>query len=143
MGATAGLGRVRHLVRTVRGSALAGALGPIAAEIAQDRTSLLGIMKDLGILVRRYKVCAGWTAEKMARLKSNGRFARRSPLSTFVELEMLRLGGRKGGWMAHPPSACRYREAPGSATARRSPRTGSATAGCRGGVARPTGRFGL
>ncbi|MEU6019682.1 hypothetical protein ABZ826_38770 [Streptomyces sp. NPDC047515] len=100
MGATAGVERVCHLVHAVRGSALAAALGPVAAEIAQDRTSLLGIMRDLGIPVRRYKVCAGWTAEKMARLKSNGRLARRSPLSTFQELEMLRLGveGKAAGW---------------------------------------------
>ncbi|MFF9649424.1 hypothetical protein [Streptomyces sp. NPDC014622] len=100
MGATTGVERVRHLVRTVRGSALAGALGPVAAEIVQDRMTLLGIMRDLGIPVRRYKVCAGWTAEKVARLKSNGRLARRSPLSTFLELEMLRLAveGKTAGW---------------------------------------------
>ncbi|MFF9512496.1 hypothetical protein ACF1BU_38180 [Streptomyces sp. NPDC014724] len=98
MGATAGVERVRHLVRTVRGSALARALGPVAAEIAQDRTSLLGIMKELGIPVRRYKVCAGWTAEKMGRLKSNGRLARRSPLSTFMELERLGVEGKAAGW---------------------------------------------
>ncbi|MFE7358067.1 hypothetical protein ACFU8Q_34305 [Streptomyces sp. NPDC057543] len=100
MGATAGVERVRQLVSKVRGSALAGALGPVADEIDQDRTSLLGIMRDLGIPVRRYKVWAGWTAEKMARLKSNGRLARRSPLSTFLELEMLRLGveGKAAGW---------------------------------------------
>lgn len=99
-GAAAGVERIRHLVRAVRGSALAGALGPVADEIDQDRTSLLGIMRDLGIPVRRYKVWAGWTAEKMARLKSNGRLVRRSPLSTFLELEMLRLGveGKAAGW---------------------------------------------
>ncbi|MFF3735118.1 hypothetical protein ACFYXM_33775 [Streptomyces sp. NPDC002476] len=90
MGTTTGVERVCHLVRSVRGSALAGVLGPVA-EIVQDRTSLLGIMRDLRIPVRRYKACAGWTAEKVARLKSNGRLARRSPLSTFLELEMLRL----------------------------------------------------
>ncbi|WP_225828705.1 hypothetical protein [Streptomyces naphthomycinicus] len=99
-GATAGTERARHLVRSVRGSALAEALGPVSGEIAQDRKALLGIMRDLGVPVRRYKVCAGWTAEKMARLKANGRLVRRSPLSTFLELEALRVAveGKTAGW---------------------------------------------
>ncbi|GAA3878635.1 hypothetical protein [Streptomyces lannensis] len=99
-GATAGALRAGGLARTTRGSALGRAVGPVAAEIAQDRSALLGIMRGLGIPVRRYKVCAGWAGEKLARLKSNGRLIRRSPLSTMLELEALRLGveGKTAGW---------------------------------------------
>ncbi|MEW2625911.1 hypothetical protein [Streptomyces sp. NPDC048106] len=99
-GATAGKLRSGHLARTTRGSALGRSVGPVAAEIAQDRSALLGIMRDLGVPVRRSKVCAGWASEKLARLKGNGRLIRRSPLSTVLELEALRLAveGKAAGW---------------------------------------------
>jgi hypothetical protein len=99
-GATAASERIGHLARSARGTALGRAIGPVAAEIAQDRTTLLGIMRDLGVPVRRSKVCAGWTAEKLGRLKGNGRLVRRSPLSTVLELEALRVGveGKTAGW---------------------------------------------
>ncbi|MBT2420281.1 hypothetical protein J7F01_13075 [Streptomyces sp. ISL-22] len=99
-GATAGTDRARHLVRSCEGSPLAATLGPIAAEIAEDRASLIRIMRRLGIPVRHYKVYAGRAAERVGRLKSNGRLVRRSPLSTLWELEALRLGveGKAAGW---------------------------------------------
>ncbi|GAA2202824.1 hypothetical protein GCM10009787_63360 [Streptomyces bangladeshensis] len=99
-GATAGAQRIGHLARTMRGSALGRALGPVAAEIDEDRATLLAIMRNLGVPVRHYKVWAGWAAEKAARLKGNGRLVRRSPLSTLLELEALRLGveGKAAVW---------------------------------------------
>ncbi|MEU0009098.1 hypothetical protein ABZ079_33795 [Streptomyces sp. NPDC006314] len=99
-GATAGAQRAGYLARASRGSALGRALAPVAAEIDEDRAALLDIMRDLGVPVRRYKVWTGWTAEKAARLKGNGRLVRRSPLSTVLELEALRLGveGKAAGW---------------------------------------------
>ncbi|MBL1086915.1 hypothetical protein JK359_33965 [Streptomyces actinomycinicus] len=100
-GATAGTQRAGHLVRSTRGTALGRALAPVAAEIGEDRSALLGIMRDLDVPVRRAKVCAGWTLEKVGRLKANGRLVRRSPLSTVLELEALRLGveGKAAGWL--------------------------------------------
>lgn len=99
-GATAGTERVAHMARTAGGSALGRALGPVAAEIAQDRAALLGIMHDLGVPVRRYKVCAGWAGEKVGRLKPNGHLVRRSPLAIVLELEAMRLAieGKAAGW---------------------------------------------
>ncbi|MFI5972445.1 hypothetical protein [Streptomyces sp. NPDC051452] len=99
-GATAGTRRACRLARATRDPALRRALGPVAAEIREDRGALLGIMRDLDVPVRRSKVWAGWTVEKVARLKSNGRIVRRSPLSTVLELEALRLGvaGKAAGW---------------------------------------------
>ena len=100
-GATAGTARVRHLLRSCGGSALADALAPVAAGIAEDRTSLLHIMRRLDVPVRRYKVYAGRAAEQVGRLKSNGSLVRRSPLSTLWELEALALGveGKLAGWV--------------------------------------------
>ncbi|TDC15230.1 hypothetical protein E1265_27075, partial [Streptomyces sp. 8K308] len=77
-------------------------------EIAQDRTSLLAIMKGLDVPVRRYKVYAGWTAEKVARLKNNGRPAPDVPPQRQADGR-----GAEGG--PHP-SAPRRR--PGSEAAR-------------------------
>ncbi|MGW2256092.1 hypothetical protein ACWCXH_39030 [Kitasatospora sp. NPDC001660] len=110
-GATAGVQRARHLARATSGSALGGAMGPLAADIAQDRESLRDIMRALGLPVRRYKVCGGWLAEKAGHLKLNGRLVRRSPLSTYLELELMRTAveGKTAGWQtlrqlsaAHP-----------------------------------------
>ncbi|MFE9358303.1 hypothetical protein ACFYPB_29905 [Streptomyces olivaceoviridis] len=100
-GATAGTQRIGHLVRSTRGSALGRALRPVAAEISEDRAALLDIMRDLDVPVRRTKVCAGWAAEKVGRLKLNGRLVRRSPLSTVLELEAMRLAveGKAAGWL--------------------------------------------
>jgi hypothetical protein len=99
-GATAGTERATRLVRTARGSALGRAIEPVVAEIAQDRTALLDIMRDLGVPVRRYKVCAGWAGEKLGRLKPNGHLVRPSPLGTVLDLEALRLGieGKGAAW---------------------------------------------
>ncbi|MBR8639780.1 hypothetical protein KEF29_11925 [Streptomyces tuirus] len=99
-GATAGTARARSLLRSCRGTALGDALAPVAAEITEDRASLLDIMRRLDVPVRRYKVYAGRAAEQVGRLKSNGSLVRRSPLSTLWELEALMLGveGKTAGW---------------------------------------------
>ncbi|NGO11800.1 hypothetical protein G5C60_30430 [Streptomyces sp. HC44] len=99
-GAIVGTRRAQHMVTTLQGSELAEALEPIAGEIAQDRASLLDIMRRLGVPARRYKVYAGQLVETVGRLKSNGRLIRRSPLTSVAELEFLRLGveGKAAGW---------------------------------------------
>ena len=99
-GATAGTARIRYLLRSCRGTALGDALAPVTAEIAEDRASLLHIMRRLDVPVRRYKVYAGRAVEQMGRLKSNGSLVRRSPLSTLWELEAMGLGveGKTAGW---------------------------------------------
>ncbi|MGC5039758.1 hypothetical protein ACPXCS_27580 [Streptomyces sp. DT190] len=98
--AAAGAARARSLLRSCRGSALAGPLAPVVAELTEDRAALLHVMRRLDVPVRRYKVVAGLAAERMGRLKGNGRLVRRSPLSTLWELEALRLGaeGKAAAW---------------------------------------------
>ncbi|MEV7976923.1 hypothetical protein [Streptomyces sp. NPDC086519] len=99
-GATAGAGRARFMARSHRGTPAAGPLRLLADEIAEDRASLLGLMRRLGVPERRYKTVAAGTAERLGRLKSNGRLLRPSPLTLVIELEFLRLGvkGKELGW---------------------------------------------
>jgi hypothetical protein len=67
-------------------------LSRLAREIEEDRSSLMSIMQDLGVSVDRVKLAAGWAAEKVGRLKLNGRLLSYSPLSRVMELELLELG---------------------------------------------------
>ena len=99
-GATAGTELAHRTARSHGDEQDGGTLRRLAAEIAQDRATLLDIMAALGIKVRRYKVGAAWIGEKAGRLKFNGRLLARSPLSNLEELEMLRLGveGKAAGW---------------------------------------------
>ncbi|MET9533406.1 hypothetical protein ABZY02_23075 [Streptomyces sp. NPDC006649] len=92
MGATFGVGLARRIAGQNRHSVRGPDLWRIAEEIAQDREALLELMETLGVPARRYKIYGGWAAERMGRLKPNGALYRRSGLSTFIELETLRLG---------------------------------------------------
>jgi hypothetical protein len=101
-GATSGVGLARRTARAHSGTPGGDALQRIAAEIAEDRAALLDIMRALDVPVRRYKIAGGWVLEKVSRLKPNRRLVRRSPLSSLIELEALRLGveGKAAGWRA-------------------------------------------
>lgn len=91
-GATAGVELARRTATAHRDKRVAPELVQIAAEIAEDREALVKVMRDLDVPIRRYKVIAGWAAEKAGRLKLNGHLTDRSPLSDFIEIEGLRLG---------------------------------------------------
>jgi hypothetical protein len=64
-------------------------LEQLADEIEEDRQTLVAIMERLEIGADRVKVSGAWAAEKLGRLKLNGRFAGYSPLSRLIELEGL------------------------------------------------------
>jgi len=57
-------------------------------------------MSRYGVKLDRAKQLAGWTGEKLGRLKPNGRFVSYSPLSRVVELEalLLLLDGNASLW---------------------------------------------
>jgi hypothetical protein len=99
-GATAGSELAHRMARSHRGREEGGPLSWLAAEITEDRSTLLNLMASLGVTMRRYKVGAAWIGEKAGRLKFNGRLLARSPLSDLEELELLRLGveGKAAGW---------------------------------------------
>jgi hypothetical protein len=113
-GATAGSALAHRMAESQR-SEVAVELRRLDAEIAEDRAELMRLMADLGVPVHRYKIAFGWLAEKFARLKANGRLARRSPLSDLFELETFRTGveGKAAGWdalcaaLSDPPHTAR------------------------------------
>lgn len=91
-GSTGGLELARRTAGAHRGTEAGTTLTRLAKEIEEDRDALLEIMAALEVPVRQYKVASAWVAEKVGRLKLNGRLLDRSPLSSLVELEALRLG---------------------------------------------------
>jgi hypothetical protein len=93
-GATAGRELARRAAGNNRGTALGRFLEQLAQEVDEDRDSLLALMSEMQITPDRVKVLAGWAAEKLGRLKPNGRLLSYSPLSRLVELEGLLLGAR-------------------------------------------------
>jgi hypothetical protein len=101
-GATGGLELARRALGANRGTEFEAPLERLATEIAEDRTALVDVMARLGVARDPLKVLAGWTAEKVGRLKLNGRVSGYSPLSRVVELEALGLGveGKRALWRA-------------------------------------------
>jgi hypothetical protein len=99
-GATGGVELAKRLASNFRRSPHSQALQRIAADVEQDRNSLLEVMRRLDVPVNRVKVSAGWLGEKIGRLKMNGNLFHRSPLSSLVELEAMYLGvqGKAAGW---------------------------------------------
>ncbi len=88
---TVGVELARRAARGRQGSAAAATLDELAAQLAEDRGELLGMMKALGIPVRQYKVIASRVAERIGRLKPNGHVLKRSPLSNVIEAEGLQV----------------------------------------------------
>lgn len=99
-GATAGADLARRLAHTHRSGRDGTVVTRLADEIVEDRAALIRLMRTLEIRPNQLKVAAGWLAEKVGRLKLNGHLLARSPLSTVVELESMRLGveGKAAGW---------------------------------------------
>ncbi len=91
-GATVGVELSKRAAGSNRGSGYGAFLDELAREIDEDRQSLLAIMRSLGVRVDRLKLLGAWGAEKLGRLKPNGRLLEYSPLSRVVELEGLALG---------------------------------------------------
>lgn len=99
-GATAGRELARRLRRNFRNDPNEQTMTRIADEIDEDRARLVSLMAVLDVKVSRIKPALGWFAEKFGRVKLNGRMLSRSPLSTLIELEIMRLGveGKAAAW---------------------------------------------
>ena len=99
-GATAVLARVRRMAQTYRSTPVGVICQEIADEIDTERSWLLGLMRDLDLPVRRYKLVGAVAAERLGRLKLNGHLMRPSRLTPLLEAEILRSGisGKNSGW---------------------------------------------
>ena len=74
----------------------------ILVEIKEDRATLKLVIDRLGFSQGRVKPAGAWVAEKLGRLKPNGRLHGYSPLSRVLELEGLLIGitGKMALWKA-------------------------------------------
>lgn len=83
-------------------SELVQPLTKLCEEIEADRKTLVRLMDQLGVRRSIIKPAAAWVAEKLGRLKLNGRLTEYSPLSRLVEIEGLTIGitGKMEMWRA-------------------------------------------
>jgi hypothetical protein len=90
----------RRAQRENAGTELGEALERVAAGIAEDVETFESIMRRLGVRVSPVKPRLAVVAERMGRLKLNGRIRGYSPLSRFAELDFLVMGieGKKVLW---------------------------------------------
>jgi hypothetical protein len=89
---TAGCDLARRAAGANQGTELGDFLDWFAGEAEADRTQLEDVMHRLDISRDPLKIGAGWLAEKLGRLKLNGRLLEYSPLSRVVEVEALIAG---------------------------------------------------
>jgi hypothetical protein len=82
----------RRSERRNRGTELGEALARVATAIAEDVETFEAAMKRLGIRRSPLKPLLATVAERVGRLKLNGRFVGYSPLSRFAELDFLTMG---------------------------------------------------
>ena len=100
-GATGGVALARRLRASNRGNDVFGQpLDRICVEIEADRATLEQVIDRLGFSRSRVKPAGAWVAEKLGRLKLNGRLRGYSPLSRVLELEGLLIGitGKMALW---------------------------------------------
>ena len=86
--------------RNNRDTELGEALTRVSTGIAEDVETFQCIMRRLGIRMNPVKIGLALGAERLGRLKLNGRLGTYSPLSRFVELDVLAMGieGKKLLW---------------------------------------------
>jgi hypothetical protein len=90
----------RRAARSNEGTEMGEALDRVAKAIAADVDTFREIMRRLRITPDPVKNTAALAAERVGRLKPNGRLRGYSPLSRFEELELLTMGidGKKQMW---------------------------------------------
>lgn len=89
-GATLGVELARRLRSSNQGDPEMGQpLARICTEIEADRDVLVGLMEHLGVDRDQVKPVLAKAAERLGRLKLNGRLRSYSPLSRVLELEVL------------------------------------------------------
>ena len=101
-GSTAGVRLARRCAATGGRSDSGRALAGVAAEIEDDRATLVRLMDGLGVRGSSSKNAAAWIAERLARLKPNGRMRGEPSMQRLHELEALSLGiaGKIALWQA-------------------------------------------
>jgi hypothetical protein len=101
-GATAGANLAKRASKHNEGTPTGRRLEQIAHEIEVDRDTLMRFMSELGVRASWTKNAAAWVAERLSRLKPNGRVHGDTVLLRMHELETLSLGiaGKQALWEA-------------------------------------------
>ncbi|WP_433272589.1 hypothetical protein ACQPZA_19875 [Pseudonocardia xinjiangensis] len=101
-GANAGVEMARQLEEGVRGEPAAAGLGPIAADVEEDLTTLRGLVEALGVGSNPVKQAAGWIAEKVHRIGVDERVTHSRELTLLLQAESLALGveGKLALWLS-------------------------------------------
>jgi UDP-glucose 4-epimerase len=99
-GATAGVNRIERMAADFVDTPVYSELATLADAIRANRELLRNIIDDLGFARRPYRQAAAWAAERVGRLKFNGRVIERSPMTMLLETELMRSGvqGQVGLW---------------------------------------------
>jgi hypothetical protein len=90
----------RRAERSNRGTELGRALAQVATAIDEDIEAFRSMMRRLGLAPSAVKPAAAAVGERLARFKLNGQLSGYSPLSRFIELDVLAIGieGKKILW---------------------------------------------
>jgi hypothetical protein len=101
-GAVAGSNLARRCMRNNAGTRYAEPLRKVAQAIAEDRRTLEQLMTAMGVTSNPAKQLTAFAAERIARLKPNGRLITYSPLSRIVEFDGLSAGvnGKRVLWLS-------------------------------------------
>jgi hypothetical protein len=99
-GATTGRELAKRTLSNNRGTQFEATLEWLFEQIAEDRASLLEIMRAVGAPEDHLKKLAAFALERAGRLKLNNSLFSYSPLSRLVEFEGLLVGvtGKLAGW---------------------------------------------
>ncbi len=102
LGATVGVELARRAARANRANEWGRFLDELVPELVQDRQALLSLCGRVGVTPSTVKMTLGRVAERLGRLKPNGRMISYSPLSRLLELEGLASGieGKRALWLA-------------------------------------------
>jgi hypothetical protein len=100
LAANSGVALADRIAKALATTTFGDELARLAQEIRNDLSSLVDVMKQLGVPPQRWRAPLGIAAERLSRLKLNGHLFTRSPLSSVVELEGLLAGveAKRCGW---------------------------------------------
>jgi hypothetical protein len=92
------------------GTPLGDLMGSIAAQIEEDRQTLIDLMEQMNVSRNPFKQASGWLAEKASRVKFSGLTSGEPDQSAFMALESLTLGvaGKACLWRALKEVASQY-----------------------------------
>lgn len=98
----AGTGLAEQIASHADGTPLGDLMTRLAAEIEQDRETLIDLMDRMNTPRNPVKQATAWVGEKASRLKFSGLSSEKDELGLFMSLEAMKLGvaGKLSLWKA-------------------------------------------